>query len=194
MSRTVQTIGGLPVETRDIVAGLDGHGTRRTFIGGFAAVAGLTISGCGPSPREKTAETRPLNAAQSPAAVRPAAMTVYRDPSCGCCEAWAAMARNAGYKVNLIDHPDMPAIKGQYGVPDELLSCHTTIVGGYTVEGHVPLEDVARLLKDKSKTIRGIAVAGMPRGSPGMEVPDGSKDAFQVMAFDAAGNTGIYIA
>lgn len=166
--------------------------TRRSLVAGVAATAGLAIAGCGQARKPETKGSSQPNSAAAAAA--PAAMTVYRDPSCGCCEAWAAMARNAGYKVNLIDHPDMPAIKGQYGVPDELLSCHTTIVGGYTVEGHVPLEDVARLLKDKSKTIRGIAVAGMPRGSPGMEVPDGSKDAFQVMAFDAAGNTGIYIA
>ena len=119
-------------------------------------------------------------------------MTVYRDPSCGCCEAWAAIARNAGYQVKVIDHPDMPAIKAKYGVPDELLSCHTTIVGGYAVEGHVPLEDVQRLLKEKPAGVRGIAVAGMPLGSPGMEVPDGTKQPFQVVAFGAGGRSSVF--
>ena len=176
--RTVQTIDGL--------------GTRRRFIGGIAAVAGLTISGCGPSPRDETVETRPSNSAQSPAAVQPAAMTVYRDPSCGCCEAWAEIAKEAGHQVRVVDHPDMASVKRQYRVPEELLSCHTTVAGGYAIEGHVPLEDVARLLKERPSGIKGIAVAGMPRGSPGMEMPDGAKDPFQVIAFDAAGRTSVY--
>lgn len=128
----------------------------------------------------------------TPASAASTGMTVYRDPSCGCCEAWAGIARNAGYQVNVIDHPDMSAIKEQFGVPHDLLSCHTTVVGGYAIEGHVPLEDVQRLLSEKPAGIRGIAVAGMPLGSPGMEVPDGTKQPFQVMAFDAAGQLSTY--
>ena len=116
-------------------------------------------------------------------------MTVYRDPSCGCCEAWAALAQDAGYEVNVIDHPDMPAIKKQFGVPDGLSSCHTAIVAGYAIEGHVPFAHVSRLLETKPAEFKGIAVAGMPRGSPGMEMPDGSKDPFTVMAFDKAGRS-----
>jgi hypothetical protein len=123
---------------------------------------------------------------------RPASMTVYRDPSCGCCEAWAEIARQAGYQVSVVDRLDMPTLKTRLGVPEALASCHTTTVGGYAFEGHVPLKDVARLLEDQPKGIRGLAVAGMPRGSPGMEMPDGSKDPFQVMAFDAAGNTSVF--
>ena len=119
-------------------------------------------------------------------------MTIYRDPSCGCCEAWAEIARNAGYQVTVIDHPDMAAIKRQYRVPEELASCHTTLVGGYAIEGHVPLADVARLLRERPHRIRGIAVPGMPRGSPGMEMPDGSSDPFQVIAFDATGRTKLF--
>lgn len=114
-------------------------------------------------------------------------MTIFRDPSCGCCEAWAAVARDAGYRVSVVDHPDMAAIKRQYGVPDELVSCHTTVVGDYAIEGHVPIEDVRRLLDERPAGIRGIAVAGMPLGSPGMEVRDGTKEPFMVMAFDQTG-------
>ena len=123
---------------------------------------------------------------------RPAAMTVYRDAGCGCCEAWADRARDAGYKVAVTNVADMAAIKRRFGVPAKLLSCHTAIVGGYAIEGHVPLEAVARLLKYRPRAIRGIAVAGMPRGTPGMEVPGGSVDPFQVMAFDAAGRTSVF--
>jgi hypothetical protein len=164
--------------------------TRRSLVAGVAATAGLAIAGCGQARKPETKGSSQPNSAAAAAA--PAAMTVYRDPSCGCCEAWAGVARNAGYEVNVIDRPDMPAIKAQYGVPDQLLSCHTTIVGGYAVEGHVPLEDVQRLLNQKPAGIRGIAVAGMPLGSPGMEAPDGTRQPFQVMAFDKDGRTSVF--
>lgn len=146
--------------------------TRRSALTGLAAVTGLAFAGCG-----RTATT----------AANAGAMTVYRDPSCGCCTAWAEIARKAGYQVTVFDHPNMAAIKRQYGVPDQLLSCHTAIVGGYAVEGHVPLDDVARLLESRPTGIKGIGVAGMPLGSPGMEVPDGTKQPFEVMAFDKSG-------
>lgn len=170
--------------------------TRRTFVGAAIAAGGLAAVGCRAAQRkgEVNAEAANATAASAPSAAAPrsAAMTVYRDPSCGCCEAWADTARNAGYHVELIDHPDMPSIKRQYDVPDELRSCHTTIVGGYAVEGHVPLDDVKRLLAEKPTGVRGIAVPGMPLGSPGMEVPDGTAQPFQVMAFDAAGKVSVF--
>ena len=167
--------------------------TRRSLVAGLVAMAGLAASGCGQArkPDSGTAGTSEPNPVGTAAATS-VAMTVYRDPSCGCCEAWAQIARKGGYQVNVIDHPDMPAIKAQYGVPDELVSCHTTIVGGYAIEGHVPLEHVQRLLKEKPGAIRGIAVAGMPLGSPGMEVPDGTKQPFQVMAFDKGGRVSVF--
>lgn len=159
---------------------------RRTVLLGLSAATGLTLVGCG---SERAANS------QAPAAdklLQPAAMTVYRDATCGCCAAWAELARGAGYQVKLVDHPDMLAIKRQHGVPDELASCHTAVVGGYAIEGHVPLSAVARLLEDRPGGTRGIAVPGMPRGSPGMETPDGAQDSFQIMAFDSAGNATVY--
>lgn len=165
--------------------------TRRTLFGGIVAIAGLTAAGC--SRAQKTADANPPTTTTNGAPeATAAAMTVYRDPNCGCCEAWADLARQAGYRVNLVDRPDMPAIKREYGVPEQLASCHTARVGDYVVEGHVPLEDVRRLLSEKPKNIAGIAVPGMPRGSPGMEMPDGSKDAFQVMAFDRSGRISVF--
>lgn len=160
--------------------------TRRTFIGATIAVSGLVAVGCKASTTSK-ADGAEANRERADGRIQPAGMTVYRDPSCGCCTAWAGIARQAGYEVSVIDHPDMPAIKQQYGVPDELRSCHTTIVDGYAVEGHVPMGDVQRLLAERPADLRGIAVAGMPLGSPGMEVPDGTVQPFEVMAFDAKG-------
>ena len=160
--------------------------SRRDLVAALAGLSAIAIAGCSRSP---TSNASGSNVA---AVARPASMTVYRDPSCGCCEAWAEIARQAGYQVSVVDRSDMPAIKTRLAVPEALVSCHTTTVSGYALEGHVPLEDVARLLADQPKGIRGLAVAGMPRGSPGMEMPDGAKDAFQVMAFDAAGNTSVF--
>lgn len=168
------------------------HLARRHLIVGLATTTGLAFVGCGQARKPGSGTANTLQPSAGPAAAASSAMIVYRDPSCGCCEAWAGMARNAGYQVNVIDRPDMPAIKARYGVPDELLSCHTTIVGGYAIEGHVPLESVQRLLNEKPPGVRGIAVAGMPLGSPGMEVPDGTNQPFKVMAFDAAGRLSVF--
>ena len=172
--------------------------TRRMFVRASIAAAGLAAAGCVPERREAAGSEAANGAADAGGNAAPAlqraAMTVYRDPSCGCCEAWAGIARNAGYQIELIDHPDMAAIKRQYGVPDELGSCHTTIVDGYAIEGHVPLGEVDQLLKERPAGVKGLAVPGMPRGSPGMEMPDGSSDRFQVLAFDAAGRTSVFSA
>ena len=169
--------------------------SRRNMIAGMAAAGGLALVGCGPSQKKQDQRAQASAPRSGPPTPAPqaAAMIVYRDPSCGCCEAWADIAKEAGYQMRVVDHPDMASVKRQYGVPDGLPSCHTTIVGGYAIEGHVPMEDVARLLKERPSGIKGIAVAGMPRGSPGMEMPDGSEDPFQVIAFDATGRTSVFL-
>lgn len=94
-------------------------------------------------------------------------MTVYRSPDCSCCHLWADIARRDGWTVATADKLDMTTFKAQAGVPVEATSCHTTLVGGYFVEGHVPLEAVERLLAERP-AIDGIALPGMPPGSPGM--------------------------
>ena len=86
----------------------------------------------------------------------------------------------------------MAAVKERYGVPPDLASCHTAIVAGYAIEGHVPMQHVAQLLRDRPRDIYGIAVPGMPRGSPGMEMPDGSKDPFDVFGFDQSGIASVF--
>lgn len=156
--------------------------SRRALFGLFAAAGGVLLVACDRKPSNVGGDK--AAAARSPAeSANASPMLVYRDPECGCCEAWADIARAAGYAVTVENRADMSAVKARYGVPDELASCHTAIVGGYAIEGHVPMPHVAKLLSDKPREIRGIAVPGMPRGSPGMEMPDGSTDSFEVMAF-----------
>jgi len=116
-------------------------------------------------------------------------MVVYKDPNCGCCTKWVGLMRSAGFEVSTRDTPDMASIKTRYKVPAALGSCHTALVGGYVIEGHVPADLITRLLKEKPKVL-GLAVPGMPMGSPGMEGP--TKDAFDVVTFDAAGKSTVF--
>lgn len=164
--------------------------SRRGVIGGALAVGGVFLIGCSPA-NEPQVGGNEAASSQVPPATQRAAMVVYRDPSCGCCKSWANIARKAGYEVTLQDDPNMAAIKKRLGVPEELASCHTATVENLVFEGHVPMKDVARLLANPGNA-RGIAVPGMPAGSPGMEMPDGTKQPFKVIAFDAGGKTNVY--
>lgn len=115
-------------------------------------------------------------------------MQVSRDTGCPCCHVWTEIVQTTGrFRVTMIDAPDLPAFKRRLGVPAGLGSCHTAVVGAYVIEGHVPAGDILRLLEQRPADVRGIAVPGMPRGSPGMEQPDGAVDAYTVIAFDMEG-------
>lgn len=113
---------------------------------------------------------------------KPVDIVVYRSPTCGCCEKWVAHLKQDNFNIQDIVTDNVQAIKDKYGVPKEMASCHTAIVDGYVVEGHVPAKDILTLLKNKPKVI-GISVPGMPRGTPGMEM-GGIKDSYDVMSFD----------
>ncbi len=115
-------------------------------------------------------------------------ITIWKDPNCGCCGAWGEHLTRAGFPIHVVDDADMEAVKNRFGVPDGLRSCHTAEVGGYVLEGHVPAEAVARLLAE-SPAIRGLAVPGMPIGSPGMEVKGMAPDTYMVSAFMADGTS-----
>lgn len=161
--------------------------TRRSLLGAGAALGGALLVGCGP------AETQPAEAVPAARATGSrVAMSVFRDPNCGCCESWTVAARQDGFSATIVNSDDMAGVKRRLGVPEALASCHTTSVAGYTIEGHVPLADVQRLLRERPAGVKGLAVPGMPAGSPGMEVPDGTKERYQVLAFDAAGATRIF--
>lgn len=113
---------------------------------------------------------------------------VHKSASCGCCGLWVDHMRNAGFRVEVRNSDNLNPIKERVGVPLGQGSCHTAEVGGYFVEGHVPAEDVKRLLTQKPDA-KGLVVPGMPAGSPGMEVPDGRVDAYTVKLVHRDGST-----
>lgn len=113
---------------------------------------------------------------------------VHRDPGCGCCEKWAAqIRRELGRPVRTLDDPNRSAFQAKLGVPADLASCHTAVIDGVVVEGHVPAADIKRVLAEKPRGIRGLAVGGMPLGSPGMEMPGMRAQRYDVIAFGAGG-------
>jgi hypothetical protein len=123
----------------------------------------------------------------------PTTVDVFRSPTCGCCLKWVAHLRQAGFDVRVkdLDQDALDKVKADYGIPATAQSCHTARVAGYTVEGHVPAADVRRLLKEKP-AVAGIAVGGMPAGSPGMELPSGRNQPFSVVSFTKAGATRVF--
>ena len=118
-------------------------------------------------------------------------MTVHKSPTCDCCRRWVEHARTAGYSVAVEHTHQLDRLKEQLGVPREMASCHTAEVGGYVIEGHVPLEDVARLLAERP-AVRGLAVPGMPAGSPGMEHPSGQVQPYTVLLIHLDGRQTEY--
>ncbi|HYI41700.1 MAG TPA: DUF411 domain-containing protein [Allosphingosinicella sp.] len=119
--------------------------------------------------------------------------TMWRDPGCGCCLEWAKRVEAAfGKKLPVVNAPNMAAVKKAQGVPARLHSCHTALIQGVVVEGHVPPEDIKRLIASRRKGVKGLAVPGMPAGSPGMDVGHNHRQRYQVMAFDAAGRHSVF--
>lgn len=125
--------------------------------------------------------------AQRPAPV----VQVYKSPTCGCCALWVKHMEAAGFTTKVTEIEDVTPIKTKNGVPARVQSCHTAIVDGYVLEGHVPAADVRRLLKERP-AVAGLAVPGMPIGSPGMEVPNVKAQAFNVVSFDKAGQVQVF--
>lgn len=117
-------------------------------------------------------------------------MTVYRSPTCGCCGKWIAHAKAHNFKIKDVISDDMDAIKKKYGVPEKLASCHTAVIDGQVIEGHVPAEDIYKLRHDQPN-VAGIAAPGMPMGSPGMEM-GGREDVYQVVSFDKEGRVAVF--
>lgn len=144
----------------------------RLFGGAAVLVAGVAITGL----------------ARTPAPAGPV-VTVYKSPSCGCCTKWIEHMRAAGFTVVAHDTDDLETAKQSFGVPSSLGSCHTGEVGGYVIEGHVPADLIKKMLAEHP-AILGLAVPGMPTGSPGMEGSPAVR--YNVMAFDRQGKTSVY--
>ncbi len=164
--------------------------SRRELISGAGAAISLLLIGCAPSSERKAADAK--GGGTDKARPPRLAMIVHRDPSCSCCEAWAQLARTAGFDARTVDEPDMAGVKRRLGVPQALASCHTAVAENLVFEGHVPLAQVRRLLDTRPGGISGLAVPGMPIGSPGMEMPDGRREPYQVLAFDGSGRTSLF--
>lgn len=115
---------------------------------------------------------------------------VFKSPTCGCCGAWVDHLRSAGFPVKVVEVDDTTATRERYGLPDKFGSCHTGVVHGYVIEGHVPAEEVKRLLALKPAAI-GLAVPGMPVGAPGMEYGD-RQDPYDVFLVDKSGRGAVF--
>ena len=122
-------------------------------------------------------------------AADPPTVQVFKSPTCGCCAAWVRHLKDAGFAVKVTDYADMAPVKQQYRIPPQYSSCHTAVVDGYVIEGHVPAADIVKLLKGRPQ-VRGLVVPGMPIGSPGMEGPDPER--YDVLALGATGATTVF--
>ncbi|MAS28060.1 MAG: hypothetical protein CMN97_07415 [Synechococcus sp. NAT40] len=118
-------------------------------------------------------------------------ITVHRSANCECCTAWEAHLTAAGFSVTDAVHEDMAAVKTEHGIAAELESCHTAVVDGYVIEGHVPARSIQRLLKQRP-ALRGLSAPGMPMGSPGMDGEGIDAEAFAVLSLDDDGTTQVF--
>lgn len=170
------------------------------LLSGIAVAMGFAVAGCTAKEAESSAT---VSAADTPAtvpapppaetpaarAVTPVSIKVYKTPTCGCCKAWVEHLEENGFKAEVVDMPDLSSVKTKYGVASQHQSCHTAVVGDYTVEGHVPADLIMKMVNEKP-AIAGLAVPGMPMGSPGME--GATKENYDVLTFDRAGRTTVY--
>lgn len=159
---------------------------KMSFYGMLLAGSTLLISACNATPAGSTAvaatdaaTAAPVAAAAAPAQRNLPLVKVHKDPNCGCCGGWAERMQAAGFPVEIHDTEDMLAVKQRLGIGDGMMSCHTSEIDGYVVEGHVPVADIHKLLAERPKA-RGLVLPGMPVGSPGMESPDGYRQPFTV--------------
>jgi len=147
-------------------------------------LAALTfLAGCGSADAAPSVLASPVVDQALPTVV------VYKTATCGCCSGWVEHLRAAGFTVDARDVQDLMSVKLDAGVPGPLVTCHTALVDGYVVEGHVPADQVKRMLAERPD-VAGIGVAGMPAGSPGMDAPNAPP--YQVVAFDREGKMSVY--
>lgn len=168
------------------------------------AVIGIRVLGSGgaesgdgavPTPMSLNAATPAPEAALASSVDQPDdVITVYKSPTCGCCGDWVTHMRENGFTVNVVEEPAMMVVKTALGLPDAMASCHTAVIGGELVEGHVPAETLRRYLADAQMrgSFDGLSVPGMPVGSPGMEVEGQPADAYDIVAFTTTGETATY--
>lgn len=163
----------------------------------LALIASAVLAGCTKEMQSAENETQSAYATpttQNTAGTALAASSgevvkVYKDPNCGCCAKWVDHMRENGFTVETMDMPNLSMIKQKYAIGANLQSCHTSVIGDYAFEGHVPA-DLIRKMLDEKPDIAGLAVPGMPTGSPGME--GATRERYDVLTFDRAGRTTVY--
>jgi hypothetical protein len=141
----------------------------------FSFLLAVALSGCSPSTAEPSLP----------------GVTVHKSATCGCCQLWVDRLRDAGFQVEVRNEDNLNDVKQRVGIPYGMGSCHTAEVGGYFVEGHVPIDDIKRLLREKPDA-KGLTVPGMPTGSPGMEVPSGQVQPYEVILVRRDGSTSVF--
>jgi len=155
-----------------------------------AAIAVLGLAACDAgNTNTESASTKHSQAESSPASMKKVVM--YKSPNCECCTGWAKHLRKEGFTVVVHKRENMDAIKTKFGVPEKLASCHTAIIDGYVIEGHVPADDVTRLLKERPQ-ITGLTAPGMPMKSPGMQAVGQKPQNYNVLAFDKSGKVTVF--
>ncbi len=172
-------------------ADFTGASTRREWLVQLTAATLLTMF----APLERTvgamsAVAAPALGEARPPIGAPPPILVYKTPTCGCCKGWIAHLEKEGFAPRIEEVPNLDALKKRLGIPGVVVSCHTAVIEGYAVEGHVPATAIRQLLRERP-AVAGIGVTGMPLGSPGMEGL-GRKDPFDVLAFDRKGKTRVF--
>ena len=160
----------------------------------LATVLAVSLLGCAQAPEADAVQAPAATTEQAAAAKADAALplvVVHKDPNCGCCNGWIEHMRQAGFPVEARNENDMGPVKAGAGVPPGKGSCHTAMVDGYFIEGHVPAADIKRLLAERPDA-KGLVLPGMPMGSPGMEMPDGRTQPYTVELVANDGSTRPY--
>lgn len=161
---------------------------KRYYVSIVSTIALITaMSGCSPQAAEPTVVGGEAVTEKPQAAP---VITVYKNQNCGCCKEWAAHLEDNGFVVEEEAVSDLQALKQRIGIPPEMASCHTAVVDGFVVEGHVPASDIKAYLADPVAGSGGLAVPGMPHGTPGMET--GRKDSFEVLLLTADGKPEVF--
>lgn len=156
--------------------------SRSSWTGGVLAAAAIAVGAA--------VSVNGSGNGAAPAVDGDPAITVYKTPTCGCCGNWVEHLRENGFAVDVVEMRDLMSVKREQGVPPRLVSCHTAVVDGYVIEGHVPADAIRRFLGEPPAGAAGLAVPGMPIGSPGMEGP--SPQAYDIIAFGHDGATSIF--
>lgn len=163
---------------------------HKTMILGVWILSAVLLGACDASNNTAQVEAK-SPAVQANKVQQTQEVVMYKSPNCECCDGWAEHLRKAGFAVKVNKRDDMDAIKTEYGVPEKLASCHTALIDGYVIEGHVPAADVERLLKERPNVV-GLTAPGMPMKSPGMQTVGAAPKNYDVLSFTKDGQTKVF--